>query len=136
MKTSIDVKLTWQTWPKDNPYMALCQRKNMETLFQIIQKSKLYICINDLRLAMLGQPSIKIHPNPNSNPNPYAQNRRFGFGGPNKFPLLKLSKPSSRKKKAQIHTIIHKPRRKKNLKKHVGMTSTIANLTEETIHNT
>ena len=62
---SIDAKLRRQTWIKDNPYMALCQRKNMETLFQIIQKSKLYTCINDLRLAMLGQPSIKIYSNPN-----------------------------------------------------------------------
>ena len=39
-----------------------------------------------------------------------AQNGRFDFGGPNQFPLPKLLKPASRKKKAHIHTIIHQPR--------------------------
>ena len=45
---------------------------------------------------MLGQPSIKIHPNLNPNPHLYfiSPKQKIGFGGPNKFPLLKLSKPS------------------------------------------
>ena len=39
----------------------------------------------------------------------WAQNRRFDFGGSNQFPLSKLLKLASRKKKAHIHTTIHKP---------------------------
>ena len=39
----------------------------------------------------------------------WAQKGRFGLGGPNQFPLWKHPEHASRKKNAQIHTIIHRP---------------------------
>ena len=39
----------------------------------------------------------------------FGPKTRFDFGGPNQFPLSKLLKLASRKKKAHIHTTIHKP---------------------------